>query len=109
MLNNYDFTFATSPEDVGMRTGATIHTMNGLNMNVRKLSKDAEPPATDGWWEKQHLKRGLSETWSTISYTRGSCLDHFGKDGRAEREGWRWKVGCPPLVKHKNSCTLKHY
>lgn len=62
MLNNYDFTFATSPEDVGMRTGATIHTMNGLNMNVRKLSKDAEPPATDGWWEKQHLKRGLSET-----------------------------------------------
>lgn len=45
-----------------MRTGATIHTMNGLNMNVRKLSKDAEPPATDGWWERQHLKRGLSET-----------------------------------------------
>jgi cytochrome P450 len=62
VLNNYDFTFATCPEDVGMRTGATIHTMNGLNMNVRKLSKDAEPPETDGWWEKQHLKRGLSDT-----------------------------------------------
>jgi hypothetical protein len=35
--------------------------MNGLNMNVRKISKDAEPPETDGWWERQHTKRGLSE------------------------------------------------
>lgn len=59
MLYNYDFTFATSPEDVGMKTGATIHTMNGLNMYVRKIAKDAAPPKTNGWWEKQHLKRGL--------------------------------------------------
>jgi hypothetical protein len=44
-----------------MKTGATIHTMNGLNMYPRKISKDADPPKTDGWWEKQHLKRGLSE------------------------------------------------
>ena len=48
VLNNFDFTFATSPEDVGMKTGATIHTMNGLNMNVRKLSKEAE--ATGNGW-----------------------------------------------------------
>ena len=61
LLNNYDFTFATNPEDVGMKTGATIHTMNGLNMYPRKLSKDADPPKTDGWWEMQHLKRGLNE------------------------------------------------
>jgi cytochrome P450 len=60
VLNNYDFTFATSPEDVGMKTGATIHTMNGLKMYARKLDKEAAPPTTNGWWELQHLKRGLN-------------------------------------------------
>jgi hypothetical protein len=59
MLNNYDFTFATCPEDVGMKTGATIHTMNGLNMNIRKLDRTLPPPKTTGWWEQQHVKRGL--------------------------------------------------
>mmetsp|Transcript_31537 Transcript_31537/g.46791 ORF Transcript_31537/g.46791 Transcript_31537/m.46791 type:complete len:758 (-) Transcript_31537:144-2417(-) len=59
ILNNFDFTFATSPEDVGMKTGATIHTMNGLNMHARKLSTSEPPPKTSGWWEQQHLKRGL--------------------------------------------------
>ena len=62
MLNNYDFTFATCPEDVGMKTGATIHTMNGLNMKLRKVSSDDPVPTSDGWWEQQHLKRGLRET-----------------------------------------------
>jgi cytochrome P450 len=82
LLNNYDFTFATSADDVGMKTGATIHTMNGLNMYPRKISKDADPPKTDGWWENQHLKRGLSENgrpypteedavWQTTEKTAG--------------------------------------
>lgn len=53
ILNKYDFTFVTCAEDVGMKTGATIHTMNGLNMNIRKLDRDVPPPATNGWWEKQ--------------------------------------------------------
>ena len=59
MLNNFDFTFATRKEDVGMKTGATIHTMNGLNMNIRKLDRTLPAPETSGWWEQQHLKRGL--------------------------------------------------
>ena len=61
IMNNFEFEFATSPDDVGMKTGATIHTMNGLNMKVRKLSKDTEIKPT-GYWEQQHLKRGLSAT-----------------------------------------------
>jgi hypothetical protein len=60
LLNTYDFEFEGSPDDVGMKTGATIHTMNGLNMRARKLSKDETPPTTDGYWAKQHLKRGLT-------------------------------------------------
>ena len=32
LLKEYDFEFAMNPKDVGMQTGATIHTMNGLNM-----------------------------------------------------------------------------
>jgi hypothetical protein len=59
LLNDYEFTFATSADDVGMKTGATIH--NGLNMYPQKISKNADPTKADGWWEKQHLKRGLSE------------------------------------------------
>ena len=59
LLNQYDFDFVGKPEDVGMRTGATIHTMNGLNMIVKKAEGI---PETDGWWETQHLKRGLSST-----------------------------------------------
>lgn len=59
MLNNFDFTFATSKEDVGMKTGATIHTMNGLNMYIRKVDPTLPLPTSNGWWEKQHLKRGL--------------------------------------------------
>jgi hypothetical protein len=59
-MNKFDFEFEGSPDDVGMQTGATIHTMNGLNMRPRKISDDNPLPITDGWWEKQHLKRGFS-------------------------------------------------
>jgi cytochrome P450 len=34
VLRDYDFTLAMRPEDVGIYTGATIHTRNGLNMKV---------------------------------------------------------------------------
>merc|ERR1711957_338304 len=60
VLNNFDFAFEGSPDDVGMQTGATIHTMNGLKMRLTSVKKDDPLPSTDGWWEKQHLKRGLS-------------------------------------------------
>jgi len=62
ILKEYDFEFAGKPEDVGMQTGATIHTMNGLNMYAMRVDKDAPIPKTDGWWERQHLQRGLSAT-----------------------------------------------
>lgn len=60
ILKNHDFTFAIPPEEVGMQTGATIHTMNGLQMHVTSVDENAPLPEADGYWTKQHLKRGLS-------------------------------------------------
>ena len=76
LLKNYNFEFAIDPNDVGMKTGATIHTMNGLQMRVNKVPTASAGATTngitpnesgvqvvsktDGWWEMQHLKRGLS-------------------------------------------------
>ena len=34
MLGRFDLSLATPPEDVGMSTGATIHTRNGLRVRV---------------------------------------------------------------------------
>lgn len=82
LLNKYEFKFNTCPSDVGMKTGATIHTMNGLNMIVNKVP--TEIPSSNGWWEHQHLKRGLNANGKPLS-----SVD----DGTAERTG-----GCP--VKH---------
>lgn len=93
LLNNYDFTFATSPDDVGMKTGATIHTMNGLNMYPRKLSKDADPPKTDGWWKKQHLKRGLDENGRPYPTEEDAVWQTSEK--AAERDDIGGSGGCP--------------
>ncbi|CAM9133790.1 unnamed protein product [Chrysoparadoxa australica] len=41
LLKNFDFELAMAPEDVGMVTGATIHTAAGLNMTVKKRVKSA--------------------------------------------------------------------
>jgi cytochrome P450 family 97 subfamily B polypeptide 3 len=62
VLNNFDFEFAIDPDDVGMKTGATIHTMNGLQMTVKSRNKKDEPSASveSSWWAQQHLKRGLN-------------------------------------------------
>ena len=60
LMKNYDFDLAIPAEQVGMKTGATIHTMNGLMMRARKLSDDELIQSSDNWWEMQHLKRGLS-------------------------------------------------
>lgn len=57
ILKKYDFEFVGKPEDVGMKTGATIHTMNGLNMKVKEA---AEIPRSSGWWESQSLQRSGS-------------------------------------------------
>merc|ERR1711957_487533 len=58
VIKKFEFSFVGSPDDVGMQTGATIHTMNGLNMNIKKSTGT---PELNGWWEEQHLKRGLSK------------------------------------------------
>ena len=44
LLRRFDFDFVGSPEDVGMKTGATIHTRNGLMMRPRKRVAPASPP-----------------------------------------------------------------
>lgn len=62
IINKFDFTLVGTPEDVGMKTGATIHTMNGLNMMVSPRSETDPIPETNEWWTKQHLMRGLSST-----------------------------------------------
>mmetsp|Transcript_22568 Transcript_22568/g.51197 ORF Transcript_22568/g.51197 Transcript_22568/m.51197 type:complete len:731 (+) Transcript_22568:200-2392(+) len=58
LMNKFDLTLVGKPEDVGMKTGATIHTMNGLNMKVSLKSE--EIPETNDWWAQQHLSRGFS-------------------------------------------------
>jgi len=60
LVKNFDFEFEGSPDDVGMQTGATIHTMNGLKMRPTRVNPDDPLPSTGGWWERQHLKRGLN-------------------------------------------------
>ena len=36
LVRRYEFELAGAPEDVGMTTGATIHTENGMFCNVRR-------------------------------------------------------------------------
>lgn len=67
LLKNYSFKFAIPPEQVGMKTGATIHTMNGLLMTVKRLDRNAPIMESSGWWEMQHLKRGLNANGKPFS------------------------------------------
>ncbi len=36
LLRNFDFELAVDPNEVGMKTGATIHTDKGLHVRVKK-------------------------------------------------------------------------
>jgi hypothetical protein len=60
IMNKFDLTLVGKPEDVGMKTGATIHTMNGLNMLVRHRDESNPIPAANDWWVNQHLMRGFN-------------------------------------------------
>ena len=42
MLQKFEFELAVSPDAVGMATGATIHTANGLSTRVRKRKEAAQ-------------------------------------------------------------------
>jgi len=87
MLNNYNFVFEGSPDDVGMKTGATIHTMNGLNMRVTKVNPDDPLPHSDGYWEKQHLKRGFSACGKPFSSTAAVATQNLPTKERPDDPG----------------------
>ncbi len=83
ILNKFDFALVGKPEDVGMKTGATIHTMNGLNMMVISRSETEPIPATNDWWIQQHLGRGFNvngrpyattedAAWITSTHNKGA-------------------------------------
>jgi len=76
VIKEFEFDFVGSPDDVGMQTGATIHTMNGLNMVIKKSSDIPEP---SGWWEEQHLKRGLSRNGRRTSEVEAPMHHHTNR------------------------------
>jgi len=85
MIKNYDFEFAIKPEDVGMKTGATIHTMNGLMMTARRVKPDDPIPQSEGWWEMQHLKRGLSASGRPYSGEEEAAWQTVDKQAAFEK------------------------
>ncbi|KAG7354227.1 cytochrome P450 [Nitzschia inconspicua] len=87
LLKNFDFIFEGSPDDVGMKTGATIHTMNGLKMRPKVVSDDDEIPPSDGWWEKQHLKRGLSASGRPVQSKEDVATQNLPKKPRPDDPG----------------------
>ena len=94
LIKNFDFDFAIPPEDVGMKTGATIHTMNGLMMRARKTSPDASIPPTDNWWEMQHLKRGLNANGRPFASEEDVLLRAGGVKKHSGDQGLD-PAGCP--------------
>jgi cytochrome P450 family 97 subfamily B polypeptide 3 len=112
MIKNFDFDFAIAPEDVGMKTGATIHTMRGLLMTPRPVSdsgssrtatangSSSSTSSTDGWWVKQHLKRGLNADGRP-----------FLKEEKQQREGFDVASGLEPTtpnVSGRGGCPVDH-
>eukprot|EP00529_Nitzschia_sp_RCC80_P009834 CAMPEP_0113452436 /NCGR_PEP_ID=MMETSP0014_2-20120614/6845_1 /TAXON_ID=2857 /ORGANISM="Nitzschia sp." /LENGTH=774 /DNA_ID=CAMNT_0000343807 /DNA_START=329 /DNA_END=2653 /DNA_ORIENTATION=+ /assembly_acc=CAM_ASM_000159 len=94
LLKNFDFEFSGSPDDVGMKTGATIHTMNGLNMKVTRHvpNDDNTLPSTDGWWERQHLKRGLTASGKPFHSQEEVASQNLPKKERPDDPG---NSACP--------------
>lgn len=46
LVRRFDFTLDMAPEDVGVTTGATIHTVNGLYCKVSPRASSSGAPAT---------------------------------------------------------------
>ena len=59
----YHFSFAKGPDAVGMATGATIHTANGMRMRMTRRQAPEQPPF-DGRshpeQQQEQLQRQLS-------------------------------------------------
>lgn len=60
MRRRYNFEFATSPKDVGMATGATIHTANGLRMKVTRRQVASQQRQTHQLQQQPADSRELS-------------------------------------------------
>jgi Cytochrome P450 len=110
MIKKFDFDFAIAPEDVGMKTGATIHTMNGLLMTPRPVEASttavqggsSTSTSTDGWWVKQHLKRGLNADGRPFLKE---------EDKKQQREGFDVASGLEPTtpnVSGRGGCPVDH-
>lgn len=97
ILNKFDFEFAIDPEDVGMKTGATIHTMNGLQMRVRRASEDEPVASSYGWWEKQHLKRGLSANGKPYSSEEDAAWQTYQNNNHVQVNGQHKGQGSCPV------------
>jgi cytochrome P450 family 97 subfamily B polypeptide 3 len=94
MLKNFDFEFAIRPEEVGMKTGATIHTMNGLMMRPRRVDEATTPiPPSDGWWEMNHLKRGFNANGRPFS--REDSASSGGSSSKRQQDKGPSSSGCP--------------
>lgn len=50
LCRRFKFEFSEGPESVGMATGATIHTANGLKVKIQKreVTSDSSEPASEG-------------------------------------------------------------
>lgn len=46
-LRSYDFELAAPPESIGMKTGATIHTANGLPVSLRAREQSGMKTVTE--------------------------------------------------------------
>lgn len=62
LLRRYEFEFATNAQSVGMASGATIHTANGLRMRVqrRQVSSSSANGQSSPQLEQQQQQRELS-------------------------------------------------
>mmetsp|Transcript_32796 Transcript_32796/g.68969 ORF Transcript_32796/g.68969 Transcript_32796/m.68969 type:complete len:762 (-) Transcript_32796:89-2374(-) len=81
IINKFDFTLVGKPEDVGMKTGATIHTMNGLNMVVSHRSETNPIPETNDWWVEQHLSRGMDTNGRPYASTEDAAWTTSQRQG----------------------------
>lgn len=82
IIDKFDFTLVGSPEDVGMKTGATIHTMNGLNMMISHRSETDPIPETNDWWAQQHLTRGFNVNGRPYATTEDAAWTASSRKGQ---------------------------
>jgi hypothetical protein len=73
ILNKFNLTLVGKPEDVRIKIGATIHTINGLNMLVSCRSQTNPIPAMNDWWVNQHLTRGFNANGWLYASTKNAA------------------------------------